>query len=88
MAKVLSDKNRIKILLMIFKKPGISGKEIIIDSKQSQPIISFHLKKLIQGKIIVCKKSGQSHYYPNYEHIKELHTNISNFYNKVTPCVK
>ena len=61
--KVLADKTRINVLSNIYMNPDISGKELLVMQKISQPTLSFHLSKLEQINIIKSKKVGQSHYY-------------------------
>jgi len=68
--KVMGDKVRHLVCKEIFSHPGISGKEILVKFKVSQPTISFHIAQLVKLGIIVDRKDGQRHlYYPNFHKV-------------------
>jgi len=66
----MGDKVRHLVCKEIFAHPGISGKEILVKFKVSQPTISFHIAQLTKVGIIVDRKDGQRHlYYPNFHKV-------------------
>lgn len=71
--KVLSDKTRWEICNAIWEHPGLSGKELLVEFKITQPTLSFHLAKLEEAGVIQVKKEGQSHYYyPNVSMLEDM----------------
>lgn len=71
--KTLSDATRWEIFNAIWQHPGLSGKELLVEFKITQPTLSFHLNKLEQSGIVIVKKEGQSHYYyPSITLLEEM----------------
>ncbi len=61
--KILSDKNRSKIIHHLKKKKNSNVKEINSLFKLRQPTISHHLKALKESGILKSKKIGKEVYY-------------------------
>jgi len=61
--KVLGDKTRLEILMLMGNNPGITGKELHILTNESEADISFHTKILEEEKIINSRKISNQVYY-------------------------
>ena len=60
--KLLSDPNRIRILLVIGKKKK-SVSEIMSETSLSQTLVSFHLRPLRESGIVATERKGPFIYY-------------------------
>ena len=76
--KALSDKNRLRIICLLFQKKVLCVCEIQEIIGLSQPTISFNLKKLEEAEIITYSKSGL---WVNYSINENLETSILNIVN-------
>jgi DNA-binding transcriptional ArsR family regulator len=62
LAKVLSDENRLRILLSVSNgKKSVS--RIVEDLRLSQPLVSHHLKELKRSLLVKVERSGPFVYY-------------------------
>ncbi|AHB40142.1 TPA: ArsR family transcriptional regulator [candidate division WWE3 bacterium] len=61
--KALANRTRIKILKKLVDDEELSCQELMKHFPLSQPTLSHHFGKLIEGGILRVKKDGVSHYY-------------------------
>ena len=59
LAKVLSDANRLKIILLMQREKELCVCEICDTLRLSQPLVSRHLRQMREAKIVQTKQSGK-----------------------------
>lgn len=70
--KALGDATRIEILQML-KDKELCGCHILSKFNITQPTLSYHMKTLKDGGLIVCRKKGSwMHYSLNRERIRDI----------------
>ncbi len=57
LSKIFSDKNRVKILVLILREKSLCVCEICDTLELSQPLVSRHLKQMKEAGIVEAKKS-------------------------------
>ncbi|MCJ7666424.1 MAG: metalloregulator ArsR/SmtB family transcription factor [Actinobacteria bacterium] len=83
--KAISDKNRLRIICLLFHKSGLCVCEIQEIIGLSQSTISFNLKKLEEAEIITYSKNGL---WVNYSINENLKRNLQNILNLLIDDLK
>ena len=59
LSKILSDINRVKILILLKREQKLCVCEICDTLELSQPLVSRHLKQMREAKLLHAEKSGK-----------------------------
>ena len=71
--RALGDETRVRILLLLSQGEMCACK-LLEAFKITQPTLSHHLKVLVKGGLVDCKKEGKwCHYSLNQKNLEEMH---------------
>lgn len=63
MCKAISTAHRYDILYSLYTQGQLSVSELVKNSTQSQSLVSYNLKRLVEGGLVVFRKKGRTVHY-------------------------